>query len=60
MQNGEKNDGSKSKVPFQGMKNVFIQDGKILIEIDRPVLRQNNAIDFDSLKAEFMQKVSQD
>jgi hypothetical protein len=50
---------SQNNANLEG-KNIFLRDGNVAYEIERPLFNEDVAIDLMKLKADFMKKVAID
>ena len=54
------NEGDSTNAGNLEGKNIFLRDGNVAYEIDRPLFNQDVGIDLLKLKANFMKKVALD
>jgi len=57
--NEDENAGGAGASNLEG-KNIFLRDGNVAYEIERPLFEQEVAIDLYKLKADYMKKVALD
>jgi hypothetical protein len=57
--NEDENAGGVGASNLEG-KNIFLRDGNVAYEIERPLFEQEVGIDLHKLKADYMKKVALD